>query len=148
MVSSTPSGPETPTQEADQSFDQIPAYLRPNSTSPVAEKYSILGLGMSCLRFNDTLRLLLGAPRQGQRLRVHFAAIHTLVNAAEDPDLFEALNQAEVVLPDGMPMVWLGRLKGKQVDRCCGPDTMPDLLDRLREPLYSSSRCRTLTSSR
>lgn len=137
MVSSTPPGSETEAPETDQSLGQIPDYLRSASSAFAAQKYSILGIGVSSIRFDDTLQLLLDAPRQGWRLRVHFAAMHTLVNAADDPALVESLNQAEVVLPDGMPIVWLGRLQGKQVERCCGPDTMLALMDSSREHEFS-----------
>jgi N-acetylglucosaminyldiphosphoundecaprenol N-acetyl-beta-D-mannosaminyltransferase len=50
--------------------------------------------------------------------------------------LREALCEADVIAPDGMPIVWLARLQGQRVDRVCGPDTMPALLDRGREHGY------------
>ena len=133
MVSSLPPVPDTAIQETDHSIDQIPSYLRSTSSGSATEKFSILGIGVSSLRFDEALKFLLDAPRLGRRLRVHFAAMHTLVNAAEDPILAEDLNQAEAVLADGMPIVWLGRLQGCQVERCCGPDTMLALIDRSRE---------------
>ena len=133
MVSSTPPHPHTQITEAERSSDQIPPYLRSVASAPVTEKYSILGIEVSSLRFDAMVRLLVEAPQLKQRLRVHFAAMHTLVNAAEDPVLGGALNQAEVVLPDGMPIVWLGRFQGKQVERCCGPDAMLALMDQTRE---------------
>jgi N-acetylglucosaminyldiphosphoundecaprenol N-acetyl-beta-D-mannosaminyltransferase len=66
-------------------------------------------------------------------MRVHFAAVHTIVEASRDPALKAALSDAELVAADGMPLVWLGRIKGKIVERVCGPDMMPHLLDRSRE---------------
>jgi N-acetylglucosaminyldiphosphoundecaprenol N-acetyl-beta-D-mannosaminyltransferase len=36
-----------------------------------------------------------------------------------------------------MPMVWLGRRQGKQVERFCGPDVMPAILDRSRRMGFS-----------
>jgi N-acetylglucosaminyldiphosphoundecaprenol N-acetyl-beta-D-mannosaminyltransferase len=67
---------------------------------------------------------------------VHVAAVHTFVEAGRDPELREALAGAELVMPDGMPLVLLGRLKGRKAQRICGPDMMPAVLDRSREQGY------------
>jgi N-acetylglucosaminyldiphosphoundecaprenol N-acetyl-beta-D-mannosaminyltransferase len=55
-----------------------------------------------------------------------------VVEAARLPPLDAALESADIVAPDGMPLVWVGRAKGFAVQRVCGPDFMPALLDRGR----------------
>lgn len=45
-----------------------------------------------------------------------------------DPALHDIGTKAALNLPDGMPIVWLGRLRGHQVKRTCGPDLMDHLL--------------------
>ncbi len=95
-------------------------------------KYSVAGVNVSAMQFEKGIQALLDAPVKKQRLRVHFAAMHTFVEAARDPDLQDLLNEAEIIAPDGMPMVWLGRGKGEHVERFCGPDVMPTILDRAR----------------
>ena len=96
------------------------------------ETYNIAGVNVSALRYEEGLSMLLAAPVQQKRMRVHFAAMHTFVEASKDAELRDLLNEAEVIAPDGMPMVWLGRRQGKQVERFCGPDVMPAVLDRSR----------------
>lgn len=97
------------------------------------EKYALLGVGVSATRFEETLQELLDAPQSQQRKRVHFCSVHTLVESSTNPDLYAELQDAEVVAPDGMPLVWAGRLRGIAVQRFCGPDVMPELIDRSRE---------------
>jgi N-acetylglucosaminyldiphosphoundecaprenol N-acetyl-beta-D-mannosaminyltransferase len=63
--------------------------------------------------------------------------MHTFVEAPKDEELRDLLNDAELIAPDGMPMVWLGRRQGKQVERFCGPDVMPAILDRSRRMGFS-----------
>jgi N-acetylglucosaminyldiphosphoundecaprenol N-acetyl-beta-D-mannosaminyltransferase len=64
---------------------------------------------------------------------VHFCTVHSLVEAADDPVLLEAFAAPDsLALPDGVPIVWVGRAQGKGVERVCGPDVMPALLDRSR----------------
>jgi N-acetylglucosaminyldiphosphoundecaprenol N-acetyl-beta-D-mannosaminyltransferase len=54
---------------------------------------------------------------------------HGLVEAAKNPDFKVVLNNFHLNLPDGMPTVWIGRLKGaKEMQRCYGPDFFMKLL--------------------
>lgn len=45
-----------------------------------------------------------------------------------DPSLNDIATKAALNLPDGMPIVWLGRLRGHTVERTCGPDLMDHIL--------------------
>jgi N-acetylglucosaminyldiphosphoundecaprenol N-acetyl-beta-D-mannosaminyltransferase len=48
---------------------------------------------------------------------------HGIVTSRQDSGLFRVLSGAYLNLPDGMPIVWLGRAKGaKGMSRCYGPD--------------------------
>jgi len=54
---------------------------------------------------------------------------HGLVEAAKNPDFKVVLNNFHLNLPDGMPTVWIGRLKGaKEMQRCYGPAFFMKLL--------------------
>jgi N-acetylglucosaminyldiphosphoundecaprenol N-acetyl-beta-D-mannosaminyltransferase len=54
---------------------------------------------------------------------------HGLVEAAKNPDFKVVLNNFHLNLPDGMPTVWIGRLKGaKEMQRCYGPDFFMKLI--------------------
>jgi len=87
---------------------------------------------VSAVTFEDALRLVLCAPEAGHRLSAHFCSANMIVEASRNPTLQVALNSAELVAPDGMPMVWLGKMRGYPVERVCGPDFMPAVLDRSR----------------
>lgn len=45
-----------------------------------------------------------------------------------DPALHDIGAKAALNLPDGMPIVWLGKLRGHRLERTCGPDLMDHLL--------------------
>ncbi len=54
---------------------------------------------------------------------------HGLVEAHKDASFKSLLQQFYWNLPDGMPLVWWGRLKGYlQMDRCYGPDFFSGLM--------------------
>jgi N-acetylglucosaminyldiphosphoundecaprenol N-acetyl-beta-D-mannosaminyltransferase len=51
--------------------------------------------------------------------------MHGIVEAQRDPAFKEALNSTDLVVPDGMPLVWLGRRGGCHLRRrVYGPDLM------------------------
>ncbi len=96
------------------------------------DKFDLLGVGVSAITFDAAIQELLDAAASGRRLQVHFCSVHTLVEASADPTLRDALNRAELVAPDGVPLVWLGRLRRQAMERVCGPDLMPVLIDQSR----------------
>lgn len=77
--------------------------------------------------FSAVLWRVLEAPETGERLSIHFATAHSVVEANRDPRLRAAL-AAGLVEPDGVPLVWVGRRSGLPVERVCGPDFMPALI--------------------
>ncbi|HSV43699.1 MAG TPA: WecB/TagA/CpsF family glycosyltransferase, partial [Candidatus Bathyarchaeia archaeon] len=51
------------------------------------------------------------------------APVATVVRAIDDQDYQKILEEADMVTPDGMPVVWVARAKGaKEIERVCGPD--------------------------
>jgi exopolysaccharide biosynthesis WecB/TagA/CpsF family protein len=66
---------------------------------------------------------------------------HGIVAAQTDAKLRDIINHGRLALPDGMPAVWVGRLKGHTVSRVAGSDFVRDVLGdararRLRHYFY------------
>jgi N-acetylglucosaminyldiphosphoundecaprenol N-acetyl-beta-D-mannosaminyltransferase len=94
-------------------------------------RFELLGVQLNPAPFAEVLDMVLRAPDSGDRLSLHFATAHTLVEAQENAALRTALRQG-IVEPDGMPLVWLGRRQGLRVERVCGPDFMPAVVEHGR----------------
>jgi N-acetylglucosaminyldiphosphoundecaprenol N-acetyl-beta-D-mannosaminyltransferase len=63
-------------------------------------------------------------PTDGLRY-VCATSVHGLVEASRDPDFRRILNEAWIITPDGMPLVWLGRRLGaRAMERVYGPTLM------------------------
>ena len=64
----------------------------------------------------------------------HFIAVtgmHGVMEAQHDPAFKAVLNSADLVVPDGMPLVWLGRLRGFRLPRrVYGPELMLTVCER------------------
>lgn len=101
---------------------------------PEAAPYRLLGVPVQAGSFAGAVAALNRAPAEGRRWNVHFCTVHSLVEAAANPALLAAFTApGAIVAPDGMPLVWLGRLQGRRVQRVCGPDLMPALVERSAE---------------
>lgn len=91
--------------------------------------FDALGVRVNAAPFDDVLATVLAAPDTGERLAIHFATAHTIVEADRSAAVRSAL-AAGLVEPDGMPIVWLARRAGFGAERVCGPDFMPALIER------------------
>lgn len=91
------------------------------------QQFEVLGVSINGQPFDEVVERVLRAAEAGQRLSLHFATVHLLVEAHDRADVRAALAPG-LVQPDGMPLVWLGRWAGFRVERVCGPDFMPALI--------------------
>ncbi|MEL6674290.1 MAG: WecB/TagA/CpsF family glycosyltransferase [Bacteroidota bacterium] len=61
--------------------------------------------------------------------KISATGAHGSVYAQQNPQFFEVLNSFTFNLPDGQPMVWVGRSKGAgDMRRCYGPDFFEEVL--------------------
>jgi N-acetylglucosaminyldiphosphoundecaprenol N-acetyl-beta-D-mannosaminyltransferase len=88
--------------------------------------FPVLGVSVDAVRIEDVCVIL--EQWIQQRHRCHYVAVtgmHGIMEAQYDPSFRTILNSADLVVPDGMPLVWLGRLRGIELRRrVYGPDLM------------------------
>jgi len=91
-----------------------------------AETYRVLGVGVHAVQIPGVVLDIEKWIRERQR--GHFIAVtgmHGVVEARHDPEFRGVLNRADLVVPDGMPLVWLGRIRGHALKRrVYGPELM------------------------
>lgn len=69
------------------------------------------------------------SPESDSNLCISATGAHGLVEAYKDADFKALIRQFYINLPDGMPAVWVGRLKGAtKMKRCYGPDFFEALI--------------------
>ena len=94
------------------------------------ERVDVLGVGVSVLNQNRAREFLFDAVRKGQRGYVAVTGVHGVMEAQRDSKLIEIFNRALLVTPDGMPMVWMGKLQGHaSIERVYGPDLMLNICE-------------------
>jgi N-acetylglucosaminyldiphosphoundecaprenol N-acetyl-beta-D-mannosaminyltransferase len=91
--------------------------------------HRIFGVSISRLGLTDSIRYCLERARDRKGGYVCFVNVHTVTEAHDDPALKRVLNEAALSTPDGVPLVWLSKLRGEPVEtRVCGPDFMEKVL--------------------
>jgi N-acetylglucosaminyldiphosphoundecaprenol N-acetyl-beta-D-mannosaminyltransferase len=89
-------------------------------------KFPVLGVRVDAVQIPDTISILENwiADRDG----CHYVAVtgmHGVSESVSDPSFRAALDAASLVVCDGMPLVWLGRLHGHALRRrVYGPELM------------------------
>jgi N-acetylglucosaminyldiphosphoundecaprenol N-acetyl-beta-D-mannosaminyltransferase len=96
---------------------------------------NVLGVGISALNLDTALAAVTQALERKTKGYVCVTGVHGVSEAQHDPGFRAILNHAFLNTPDGMPMVWMGRLQGfRDMARVYGPDLM------LRVCEYSRTR--------
>ena len=114
----------------------------PSTASPVFERagheggidrevssrgsFSVLGVAIDAIQIPDVILRMRQwiAWREGCRY-IAVTGMHGITEARHKAEFWEALTDAELVVADGMPLVWIGRLRGHHMPRrVYGPELM------------------------
>jgi N-acetylglucosaminyldiphosphoundecaprenol N-acetyl-beta-D-mannosaminyltransferase len=97
-----------------------------SSAGPIRDdRVDILGVGISPIDLDDAVATIERWISEGSRNYVCVTGVHGVMEGRRDQRLRRVHNDAGMVTPDGMPLVWFSRLCGeRRTDRVCGPDLM------------------------
>lgn len=106
-----------------------------NQTTKTSVNYpprvGLLGLNISIITPSVLFEAVAKAVEERSRLRVAFCNVDTIVQLQSNTRLSEAVNNFEIASPDGMPLVWLSRLRGqKGIERVDGPSSMLSICEQ------------------
>jgi N-acetylglucosaminyldiphosphoundecaprenol N-acetyl-beta-D-mannosaminyltransferase len=91
----------------------------------------IIGFPVTALPFESQMSLILNWAQHGLSKSVCIANVHMLVEAYRSANFATVLQQADLVTPDGMPLVWMLKLLGAhKQDRVAGLDVLEALCQK------------------
>jgi N-acetylglucosaminyldiphosphoundecaprenol N-acetyl-beta-D-mannosaminyltransferase len=97
----------------------------------MTERINILGVGVSAVNTSMALDTVDEWIARDDRHYVCVTGVHGIMESHRQEAVRNIHNGAGLVVPDGMPLVWLSRLKGfHNVNRVYGPDLMLALCER------------------
>ncbi len=92
------------------------------------QKVNVLGVGISVLNLQSALAAIVEAVKMRRKGYICVTGVHGVMEAQDDANFKSILNDAFLCTPDGMPMVWAGKLNGHRgMRRVYGPDLMLDV---------------------
>jgi N-acetylglucosaminyldiphosphoundecaprenol N-acetyl-beta-D-mannosaminyltransferase len=98
-------------------------------------KINVLGVSVGCVTYDSALEIVQKLAREPRPTAVCPANTHILAEARQEPDFARVMAKFEVVLPDGMPVVWALNLRGAGLsDRVYGPYFMKYALQNTPRP--------------
>jgi N-acetylglucosaminyldiphosphoundecaprenol N-acetyl-beta-D-mannosaminyltransferase len=102
-----------------------PAATTDAAALPGIAQADVLGTRLALTDYDGALDWIDAAVARGERAYVCVAAVHTVMEAREDPELRAAVGGAAFTVPDGQPLVWALRALGQRLDeRVYGPELM------------------------
>jgi len=111
------------------------AQIRPTQIVSDHACFQVLGVRIDCLADLGCGRSDGGMDSRSRAdaTRSPATGMHGTVEAQHDPSFKEALDSTDLVVPDGMPLVWLGRRRGHHLPRrVYGPDLMLEFCEKNR----------------
>ena len=98
----------------------------------------LLGVDLNALRMSDVLDVCREHIAKRHRLTIGIVNVAKIINARKDPNLRAALDEADIVLADGAPLIWLSRMVDQPLpERIAGIDIMFELLKEANCKHYS-----------
>jgi N-acetylglucosaminyldiphosphoundecaprenol N-acetyl-beta-D-mannosaminyltransferase len=95
---------------------------------------NVLGIPIHATTLDNAAYSIVEMAHSGQAATIAIAAVHSVVDAQDDPQAKYAMSGATLCVSDGVPLVWLLRLCGfRNITRVFGPDLMLEVSHRLAE---------------
>ena len=99
--------------------------------SQVHPSANVLGIEVDAIDMEGAVSRVAAVLNGVRKGYVCVAGVHGIMEAQSRDPLAQAYASAEMIVPDGMPLVWVGRLQGHaSMQRVTGPDLMLEIFRR------------------
>jgi N-acetylglucosaminyldiphosphoundecaprenol N-acetyl-beta-D-mannosaminyltransferase len=94
------------------------------------DRIPVLGVPIDLTSYMESTKKIMQLAKEHQSQYICIANVHMVMEAYYHKDFIEILRASELVTPDGMPLVWMLRIKGgKNQERVYGPTLMLYILE-------------------
>jgi N-acetylglucosaminyldiphosphoundecaprenol N-acetyl-beta-D-mannosaminyltransferase len=98
--------------------------------TPSSVRFKVIGSRISVIDYDSAVQQLGRWSHVGESRYICIANVHVVMEAWDSNDFRNLVNNADLVTPDGMPLVWMMRLKGQRhQQRVYGPTLMLHVLE-------------------
>ncbi len=86
------------------------------------ERFDVLNIPVSATDPSRTLAAIEAWSKDDTGRFICVREVASLMACREDAELVQLHHDAALVVPDGMPLVWIGKWRDYDIERTCGPD--------------------------
>jgi N-acetylglucosaminyldiphosphoundecaprenol N-acetyl-beta-D-mannosaminyltransferase len=116
-------------QRFEERFSFEGCYTKMRSLYGALLERRILGMRVDRTSYGEAVARILDWARGGESRYVCAASVNNVMEAYDSAEFRRIMNEADLVTPDGMPLVWGLRMLGmRNATRVYGPDLMPAVL--------------------
>ena len=102
--------------------------MKPTHSRPTA---NVLGVTVDAVDMEAALARVTAALNESRKGYVCVTSVHGIMEAQRSPLIAQAHAGSDMTIPDGMPLVWVGRMQGHPtMQRVTGPDMMFEIFRR------------------
>jgi N-acetylglucosaminyldiphosphoundecaprenol N-acetyl-beta-D-mannosaminyltransferase len=111
--------------------------VRSSARAPCLQSVDVLGVRVSAVNMSQAITIITSWIVEGARDYVCVTGVHGVMESQRDESIRRIHNAAGLVVPDGMPLVWMAQRNGfRHVDRVYGPDLMLACCAHFQGPLF------------
>lgn len=102
------------------------------------DRVNVIGLKLSVCNYDLATKKIVEMVRQNEGGYVCVSTVHMAMEAFDDPVYAKMVNDADLITPDGMPMLWMKKLQGaKDVSQVRGTNLMVNLFSIAEENSFT-----------
>ena len=106
----------------------------------LGEEYRVLGVKIHALQPSVARDIVKSWVEKESRFHyISSTNINNVIVAIESQEFFKAMNEADLSLPDGMPLLWYGRWLGYKLPKRCGIEELMFEIFKLSDEGYDFS---------
>ena len=95
-----------------------------------SDKFCILSVQISAIDMDDACSLVEEAVSKRQKKYICVCPVSTIMECKRNENVLTSVNSADLATPDGMAVVWIGRMQGyANIRRVYGPELMQRICD-------------------
>jgi N-acetylglucosaminyldiphosphoundecaprenol N-acetyl-beta-D-mannosaminyltransferase len=114
-----------------QEREELEDYFAALALEQSVESRFIVGMRVDATSYREASDRIMSWAKNGESRMVCAASVNNVMETRESSDFLDVMNRADLVTPDGMPLVWGLKLLGvKGPTRTYGPTLTQILLDR------------------
>lgn len=109
---------------------QVESFKKQKNESSEPERIRIVSLDVNICDFEILVRKIASLVDRERGAYICMSTVHMIMESYDDSEYNTMVNSADMVVPDGMPLVWIQKLQGiRDADRVRGNDLMIGLFD-------------------